>query len=454
MTDPRTTSCAGFTRSEALRMGVARAGDGLPSIEPGMPEPAGTGMTRRGVLLRGAGMALSVYGASKLGVDALESGVAEAAATGGAGRVLVSIYMPGGIDGMSVLAPTGDPRYATLRPTLKVTSGTRHSVDPGLTWAPAAAGLATLDGEGKVAAAPAIGYTGADQSHFTSRHYWEIGDTSINSSYGWLGRYLDKHGADGNPLQGLSLSGGLSPTLAAGTVPVAAVADPFEMGLWTPGIWDDALTPFHDALADLGALPTSDPQMRTARVAAAQAEQVRRQLTGVGGTARTASYPAGEYGKRLAGLAALIDADQPLRCVTVDAPGGYDTHDNQAAALPGLLKQTCDGILAFQRDLEARGIADRVITLVWSEFGRRPQQNETGTDHGAAGVGFVIGKTVKGGLLGEFPGLKTLDATDNLRSTIDFRSVYCGVLEQWFGVDAAPIVPGASAFARPTLLAA
>ncbi|WP_026911209.1 DUF1501 domain-containing protein [Patulibacter minatonensis] len=453
MTTPTTTSCSAFTRSEALRMGAARAGDGLPAIEPGMPTPAGTGLTRRGVLLRGAGMALSVYGASKLGVDALQEGVAEAASTPQT-RVLVSIYMPGGIDGMSVLAPTGDPRYATLRPTLKVTTGTRHSVDPGLTWAPAAAGLATLDAERKIAAAPAIGYTGADQSHFTSRHFWETGDVGFSSAYGWLGRYLDRHGADGNPLQGLSLSGSLSPTLAPATVPVAAVADPFALGLWTPGMWGDALPPFYDALADLGALPTPDPQLRTARVAQGQAEQVRRQLGGLDGAApSTSAYPAGDYGRRLAGLAKMIDDDLPLRCVTVDAPGGYDTHDNQATALPGLLKQTCDGILAFQRDLEARGVADRVVVLVWSEFGRRPKQNETGTDHGAAGVGFVIGTSVKPGLLGEFPGLATLDATDNLRSTLDFRSVYCGILEQWFGVDAGPLVPGASGFARPALLA-
>lgn len=416
-----------------------------------MPTPAGTGMSRRGLLLRGAGMVLSVYGASKLGVDALEEGVARTAST--EGRVLISIYMPGGVDGMSVLAPTGDPRYASLRPTLRVLDGARHSVDPGLTWSPAAAALATLDAEGKVAAAPAVGYTGADQSHFTSRHYWEIGDVDFGSAYGWLGRYLDRHGDDGNPLQGLSLSTSLSPTLAAAAVPVAAVADPFDTAMWTPGVWGDALPPFYDALADLGGLPSADSQIRVARVAAGQAEEVRRQLSSVTGLQpSTTAYPTGEYGKRLAGLAALIDDGLPVRAVTIDAPGGYDTHDDQADALPGLLKQTFDGILAFQRDLEARGIAGRVLINVWSEFGRRPQQNATGTDHGAAGAGFVIGTNVRGGLLGEFPGLATLDRTDNLRSTLDFRSVYCGVLEEWFGVDAVPIIPGAPKVARVPLL--
>lgn len=418
-----------------------------------MPAPAGTGMSRRGLLLRGAGMALSVYGASRLGVDALEAGVAEAAAAD-QGRILVSVFMPGGVDSLSVLAPLGDPSYAKLRTTLRVTSGTRHSEDANLSWAPAAEALATLDAEGKLAVAPAVGYTSADQSHFTSRHFWETGEVRLGSAHGWLGRYLDVHGDDGNPLQGLSLSGALSPMLAAGTVPVAAVDDPFDVALWTPGIWGDLLAPFHDALADLGALPTADPQVRVARVAAAQAEEVRRDLATVAGTAVTAlGYPAGDYGKRLASLAALIDDGLPLRCVTVDAPGGYDTHEDQLRTLPGLVEQTCDGLLAFQRDLEARGLADRVLVQVWSEFGRRPQQNHTGTDHGAAGIGLLIGTKVRGGLIGEFPGLGTLDDTDNLRSTVDFRGVYAGLLEQWFCVDAEPLLPGAAGIARPALIA-
>ena len=109
-------------------------------------------------------------------------------------------------------------------------------------------------------------------------------------------------------------------------------------------------------------------------------------------------------------------------------------------------------MLAFQRDLEARGQAQRVLVLLWSEFGRRPEENGSGTDHGAAGASFLIGARARGRMLGEFPGLATLDPSDNLRSTLDFRSVYCGLLEEWFGVDAAPLVPGAASFARPPLL--
>jgi uncharacterized protein (DUF1501 family) len=149
----------------------------------------------------------------------------------------------------------------------------------------------------------------------------------------------------------------------------------------------------------------------------------------------------------------MLAAGVPIRCVAIDAPGGFDTHSNQAGSLGDDIQVFGDALLAFQRDLESRGIAGRVLTQVWSEFGRRPEQNDTGTDHGAGGVAFVVGTNAKGQQIGEFPGLAALDEGDNLRATADFRSVYCSLLEQWFGVDAAPIIPGASSFARPVLVA-
>jgi uncharacterized protein (DUF1501 family) len=111
-----------------------------------------------------------------------------------------------------------------------------------------------------------------------------------------------------------------------------------------------------------------------------------------------------------------------------------------------------DSIAAFQADLEARGLADRVITLVWSEFGRRPEENDSGTDHGAGGAAYVIGTQVHGQMVGEFPGLAQLDADDNLRATSDFRGLYCSIIEQWFGVEAAAVIPDAGSFARATLI--
>jgi uncharacterized protein (DUF1501 family) len=118
------------------------------------------------------------------------------------------------------------------------------------------------------------------------------------------------------------------------------------------------------------------------------------------------------------------------------------------------LKLTADSILAFQRDLEARGLADRVLVQVWSEFGRRARENGSdGTDHGAAGLGLLIGTCVRGRMIGEFPGLASgLDEQGNLRATADFRGVYSAILEQWLETDAAAIIPNAASFARPSVI--
>src|SRR4051794_39257375 len=107
--------CQNYTRSQLLRGAAAEAGKGLPAVETGMPLPAGTGLTRRRFLSRSAGLALAVYGATKLPFSAFEEGIAHAAPPG---RILVSVFLDGGADSMSVLAPVGDPNYASLRPTL------------------------------------------------------------------------------------------------------------------------------------------------------------------------------------------------------------------------------------------------------------------------------------------------------------------------------------------------
>ena len=166
-------------------------------------------------------------------------------------------------------------------------------------------------------------------------------------------------------------------------------------------------------------------------------------------------YPVSEesdFPERLAALAQMLAMGLPLRCVAITAPGDYDTHANQVEVLGEPLKLTCDALAAFQRDLEARGLADRVLVHVWSEFGRRAAENSEGTDHGAAGLGLLIGTRAAGRMIGEFPGLDVLDEHGNLRATSDFRGVYAGLLEQWLGTDAAGIIPDAARVARPQLV--
>jgi len=171
----------------------AQAGRGLRGIEPGMPTPAGTGLNRRAFLARSSGLALSVFGGTLLSRLAFEEGIAAAADS--SSPVLISIFLSGGLDSLSVLAPIGDSRYASLRPNLKLApSGNANDVfteDNKLHWHPSAAPLRDLHRAGKVSVIPAVGYADANQSHFTSRHYWEVGEVNPFGRVGWLGRYLD-----------------------------------------------------------------------------------------------------------------------------------------------------------------------------------------------------------------------------------------------------------------------
>ena len=445
--------CNDYTRSQLLRTAAAEAGRGLPAIEAGMPEPAGTGLSRRSFLSWSAGLALAVYGASKIPLAAFEEGIAHAAPTD---KILVSIFFDGGIDALSVLAPTGDPRYAQLRPNLALapSDGTEFSEDSRLRWHPSAAGLATLHEEGKVSAFPAIGYDHPDQSHFTSRHYYEIGELNVGFRTGWLGRYIDQVGDNENPLQGLSMDGSLSPMIATAERPVAAIESVDGYDLWS-NVSQPISDEMYKSFARFGSLPSDSPGLAQVRRAAAQTDKLRTDLGGIGGFTSPVSYPDTYFAHRLAGLSAFIAAGLPMRVVTIRAPGGYDTHADEAEDLSRGLRETCEGVLAFQRDLEARGLADRVMVEMWSEFGRRPEENGSlGTDHGAAGCAFVVGSKAKGEMVGEFPGLAQLDSNDNVRVTSDFRGMYCSLLEQWLGHDAAAVIPGASSFARPELVKA
>jgi uncharacterized protein (DUF1501 family) len=450
--------CAEFTRSHLVRQAVAEAGRGLPSIEPGMPTPAGTGLSRRSFLLRSSTAMLAVYGASKLKLGDLEEGIAQAA--GGNERVLVSIFLDGGVDSLSVLAPTTDSVYRQLRPSLALPpgAGTAFGEDPRLRWNPAASAFADLHTAGKMSVLPAVGYASPDQSHFTSRHYWEVGGLLPNEVSGWMGRLLDAIGTPDNPLQGLALDGSLSPALASRSVPVAAIDGP-SYDLWAEGVWDEPEALMYGAVGELGraAARAKDIGLKSAGTAAAQAMQLRTQLQPFSGEEITppVAYPDGEdswFGESLAALAAMLGAGLPIRCAAISSPGDFDTHDNQADGFDSDLAVAANTIAAFQADLEARGLADRVITLVWSEFGRRPEENDSGTDHGAGGAAYVIGTQVRGRMIGEFPGLAQLDADDNLRATSDFRALYCSIIEQWFGADAGAIIPEASGFGRPALI--
>ena len=153
---------------------------------------------------------------------------------------------------------------------------------------------------------PAIGYDDANQSHFTSRHYWEVGETNPFGRWGWLGRFLDQHGVADNPLQGLALGWDLQPVLAAHDVPVATVAEPDNYDFWTPGVWGSVQDKMLDAFGDLGELSTSDVGLGQARAAVAATGRLRDQLAPFQGGFTSppgVTYPGGGFAGRLRALA-------------------------------------------------------------------------------------------------------------------------------------------------------
>ncbi len=112
---------------------------------------------------------------------------------------------------------------------------------------------------------------------------------------------------------------------------------------------------------------------------------------------------------------------------------GYDTHANQLETHANLLEQLSNALAAFRKDLAAQGVADQVVVMVFSEFGRRVDENASaGTDHGAASNVFLVGSKVQGGLVGKYPSLAELGEGDLIYNT-DFRSVYATLLDRWLG---------------------
>jgi uncharacterized protein (DUF1501 family) len=457
----KSCSCQDFTRSQLLRRGAAIAGKGLPQIEPGMPLPAGTGMDRRTFLLRTAGAAISVYGASMLSPRHFEEGIAQATAAGNqSDPVLVSIFMEGGWDALSVLAPVREAKYKELRPVLGLEEGAGKvfTEDETLMWHPAAGGLAELHEEGKVTVFPAIGYEPSEESHFTSRHYWEVGQLDAEVRTGWMGRYLDLVGEPHNPLQGLSLDYSLAPALATASMPVAAVSSPSDYTMWAYGLGEPVMAPALETFGALGALASPSPAYAEARDASFDTSLVLEEMANFvksekeTGDKSAVTYPPGEFAERLAALAAMLHTGMPIKCVSMNAVGSYDTHASEAGTLSSNLEQTIPALLAFQRDLEARGLDQRVMIQLWSEFGRRPKENGSGTDHGAGGLAFLIGTRAAGKMVGEFPGLTNLDENENLIRTSDYRGMYCSLLEQWFQTEAGLVIPEAASFERPVLV--
>ena len=425
-------------------------------------------LTRRQVIGRSVAGGLAVYAAQSMSLTRVfEAAEADAAAAPNA-PILVSVFLPGGCDLLDTLVPRDAyGRYADLRPSLKLRGdlpqlgGTGLSINPALTTG-IGGGVKGLWDAGKIGFLPGIDYANPDLSHFHSRHFWETGLVTQSAASGWLGRFLDRNGGRDNPLQGVSMSNALSPVLRTGGAPVAAVSSPDAAQFWIPGVWGKSFDDAMAAWAQIAQRGTSSSGEAAAVGSARMAKDVADRLApyrsdedeGVDPLASPVEYPKdNRLAERLKNLGGLLAQPLGIRVATVDADGDFDTHDRQRDDHTAGLTDVSQALGAFQADIEARGLGDRVLTLVWSEFGRRAEQNDSaGTDHGAGGFGFVMGRRARAGILSEYPSLGKLDSHGNLAVTVDFRRIYCSLLEQWLGVDAGAVIPNAGAFGRVGLV--
>jgi uncharacterized protein (DUF1501 family) len=155
-------------------------------------------------------------------------------------------------------------------------------------------------------------------------------------------------------------------------------------------------------------------------------------------------YGIGGLAGPLRRVASLISAELPTRLYYVSYAGNsFDTHVHQADPHARLLAYTADAVRGFTEDLKRMGRADDVAVMMFTEFGRRVEENASlGTDHGTATPMFIFGTGVQGGMYSRHPSLTDLD-DGNLKMTTDFRRVYATMIEEWLGyADTGSILKG------------
>ena len=217
-----------------------------------------------------------------------------------------------------------------------------------------------------------------------------------------------------------------------------------ELFQWLGKGVDPKLVPAYNQINNRGVSGDTDAGssagflMRTAMDAQVASDQIRKAVA----QRPLVQYPGSDLSRQLQMVACMIRAGLKTRVYYVTL-GGFDTHAGQGGENgrhAQLMQQVASSLKAFYDDLKKQGNDTRVLTVSFSEFGRRVQQNASGgTDHGAAAPMFLMGPMIRPGVIGNHPSLTDLDAGD-LKYQIDFRSVYAGVLEGWLKADSKKIL--------------
>lgn len=341
-------------------------------------------------------------------------------------HILVVFEMSGGNDGLNTIVPYADDTYYRLRPRIGIKRDKLLTLDDHWGFNPGLLGFQRLWKEGKLAIVHGAGYAQPSFSHFTSMAYWHTAAPNSGDEYGWCGRLADtlQPTAVPNYLVNIDTTQSLAVRSRVHTPVVFDEPDRFQrLGLQQErALLDQPGAPAVPGNASLEFLE------HVARSAAESSVLVREAWDKY-----KTPVDYGLLSAQLPKVAACIAARLPARIYYLAyRNNAFDTHVQQTDLHQRLLSYVGDAIHGFQRDLERLGVADRVSTMIFSEFGRRaPENTNLGTDHGAAGTMFLVGSKVKGGHYGTPVSLTELDEGDNLLYTTDFRRVYATAIDGW-----------------------
>jgi len=412
---------------------------------------------------------------------AMNSGLARLAAGSVNDKVLVFIQLHGGNDGLNTLIPISQyDEYYNLRPNIAIRhTGTRSYIEVDNTvdenarvgLHPDMLTFKQMYDQDKVAIIQNVGYPNMNMSHFRGRDVVFMGgDETENNQYqsGWMGRYLNNiypgYPDDyPNPTMedpiGIELSGTLS------------LAFHRENGI-PIGINIGSPDQFYQLISSVGvdppiAFPESHAgdELRYIMEFEKKSNQYAGRLKEVydAGSNSTVEYPevypyaspirANNLSSQLRLIARLISGGVKTK-IFLCRIGGFDTHGEQVdqndpslGLHAALLHNLSGAVKAFYDDLNQLGIDDRVLSLTFTEFGRRARSNDSyGTDHGTATPVFVFGTQLNSGIYGVNPGLSPEELHNyNLVYNIDYRQIYTSVIQDWFeGDDQALIDTGFS----------
>lgn len=356
-------------------------------------------------------------------------------------RCLVLINLQGGNDGLNCIVPHGDPLYYRMRPTIGVPQGDVLAIDGRIGFNPQMRSLKGMYDNGMVAVVQSVGYPDPDHSHFRSTEIWQTAVPQKYEHTGWLGRYLDQaHLPKENLFNGVAVAQVLPEVLVSNGVDVPAIAQIQGYGLL--GDRSSSERAAYGRVVSDTRLPFSSPYLPHVMEIEENAQKGSEELPKlIAGYKPAGAYPATPIGRSLALAAQIAGSKTGTRVIYVQH-GSFDTHVNQKAVQDRLLGQLSDALKAFYDDLAAHGNDKRVLTMTFSEFGRRIQENaNAGTDHGEASPLFLIGGGVKGGIYGAYPDLSNT-SMGNVRFDTDFRSVYATVLERWLGAPSKGVLGG------------